>query len=690
MVLSNLAAVATINLAHDSLSRGAGWETGVGQLDPSMFVHGGHIQMMARASLPSPDSTNPSDSECEIVQELERKRRQLDDEISNFQAQKEKEFHDFEKELRARKRGKTVASSSQLGRGGPHFGVEKPPSRTSSSSALDLLVGHGASQQSRPSYWTRNKLFEKPRLGKTSPKAGPSLSRPVVSLDRMNIKGETTSPHAGRPHTPPTPTLLSRTLTHSSSSSSIAASPSPPHSKSPPPGITIPRSAASPSPEHPRNSLTGLFTPSYLALLDANIPRDYESSSALITPPVEDETATAPSSLKSSSMNEVLPLTSSSFPPNIAFSPAGHTHASKRAYTAPTVPSSRKPSALRTASGGAISRKRKHVTFRLANEAIVEPSSSYEEGPSPELGNETTQSPGSGTRSPLRSGKSSLHRTFNSDEEDAEAGVQPGMGMGDVIQRLNDYTVAEASKHGEDLDLAQEPEDEDEEEDEDDDMPMEMSHHNDEDQEDASDRFLTVEYHEDEDEPVVVEDGYFSPKNKHVSIPAQALIPSRNSPLVPYRDEDWNQLSSSDKDRLLFNARRHSDESDDIRLPRGENLARHSKSDESGFSGGLSHGVDGGSGVGFFELDEELASPDAGKVQPFQFDMDNDLDATVDAATDSIDTNLTRSKQQIARADDKKRLIDGLPSTFGVGSVPIDIVRPSVSVSSSWIGTFGH
>lgn len=53
-----------------------------------------------------------------------------------------------------------------------------------------------------------------------------------------------------------------------------------------------------------------------------------------------------------------------------------------RSHTEPAIPSTSLPSALRTASGTAV-RKRKHVTFQLADSAIVEPSSSYEEMPSP-------------------------------------------------------------------------------------------------------------------------------------------------------------------------------------------------------------------------------------------------------------------------------------------------------------------
>ena len=44
-----------------------------------------------------------SDSESEIVAELDKKRRQLDEEIARFKSQKDKEFREFEKELRSKK-----------------------------------------------------------------------------------------------------------------------------------------------------------------------------------------------------------------------------------------------------------------------------------------------------------------------------------------------------------------------------------------------------------------------------------------------------------------------------------------------------------------------------------------------------------------------------------------------------------
>ncbi|KAF7508103.1 hypothetical protein GJ744_009544 [Endocarpon pusillum] len=147
-------------------------------------------------------------------------------------------------------------------------------------------------------------------------------SRPSVSVDRVTINGLTTPPVSGTPPLGknyfPSPTLLSGTPPRNPSKRETGKSPTPPDKE---------------------NEFHGLFTPGYLQLLD-----------------------TRPSSL---------PQTAT--PPPIS--------ETKRAVTAPTLPSTSLPSALRAASGAA--RKRKHVTFRLSHSVVVEPSSSYEETPSP-------------------------------------------------------------------------------------------------------------------------------------------------------------------------------------------------------------------------------------------------------------------------------------------------------------------
>lgn len=148
-------------------------------------------------------------------------------------------------------------------------------------------------------------------------------SRPSVSVDRVTINGLTTPPVTGTPplgkNLFPSPTLLSGTPPRNPSKRETGKSPTTPDRE---------------------NEFHGLFTPGYLQLLDT----------------------------KPSSLPQIAPP-----PPPIS--------ETKRAVTTPTLPSTSLPSALRAASGAA--RKRKHVTFRLAHSVVVEPSSSYEETPSP-------------------------------------------------------------------------------------------------------------------------------------------------------------------------------------------------------------------------------------------------------------------------------------------------------------------
>lgn len=85
----------------------------------------------------------------------------------------------------------------------------------------------------------------------------------------------------------------------------------------------------------------------------------------------------------------------------------------------------------------------------------------------------------------------------------------------------------------------------------------------------------------------------------------------------------------------------------------------------------LDQADDGGSGVGFFELDEEIASPGFGEVRPFGMEEADDLQGD--------ETAKGRGTQGDYFEDEKGQ-------TYEYGeSVPIDI-RPT----GSWVGTFGH
>ncbi len=165
----------------------------------------------------------------------------------------------------------------------------------------------------------RKKKAEDVNVGGLMP-TGPC--RPSVSVNRITINGMTTPPVFG---TPP----LGKNLYPSPT---LSAGTPPRHS----PEKETGRSPTIPERE---NEFHGLFTPDYLQLLDSK-----------------------PSSLPQNALPSSL-------------------SASNRAMATPTLPSTSLPSALRPASGAA--RKRKHVTFRLADSVVVEPSSSYEETPSP-------------------------------------------------------------------------------------------------------------------------------------------------------------------------------------------------------------------------------------------------------------------------------------------------------------------
>jgi hypothetical protein len=263
-----------------------------------MYRHSAQINV-ARLSLPSPARDESSDSESEMLVELAEKRTEIDHQIASFRAQKEKEFHNFEQELRSKRK----APRSQ-------------PRDTSAISAVsNLFVG----KQSRPKGLSNGKrLSDDLHNSKSRPSALPS--KPTVGVDKLTINGITTPPILG---TPPLTRSLSRSPTNLS--------------------LTPPRKGAGKSlntRDEEKTDFSGLFTPTYLPLLEAR--------------------------------------QGTSLPPGRVISPQ-----SKRTLTVPAIPSTSLPSALRTASGNAI-RKRKHVTFQLGDTMIVEPSSSYEELPSPE------------------------------------------------------------------------------------------------------------------------------------------------------------------------------------------------------------------------------------------------------------------------------------------------------------------
>ena len=95
-----------------------------------------------------------------------------------------------------------------------------------------------------------------------------------------------------------------------------------------------------------------------------------------------------------------------------------------------------------------------------------------------------------------------------------------------------------------------------------------------------------------------------------------------------------------------------------------------------GFHDGLRQAEDGGSGVGFFELDEELESP--GLMDRFALgDEDHLTNALDDGGSGS-----EKTRQKSSKADEEGK--EPEYGSFGAGSVPINIV------SKSFIGSYGH
>lgn len=531
-----------------------------------MYRNSAQVNCLVKPSLPSPEHTGDSDSD--LIDVLDQKRRQLDEEISKFKALKDREFRDFERDLRTqckRKRSRGSSTSSEPSPPGKHTGAA-----LSNASVLNLLASthngsaNGWSSQ-KPKRGVDNVVGEK-IISRPAP-----LSKPTLSLDKLNISGETTPPTSTL-GTPPTPSALTRSMISRSPSASSATLTPPPRSH---PAESSP---AIPSTDR-FDSFAGVFTPSYLPLLES-----HDHKPAVQTPqPLEAQEEADKKQLqlinaeskrdaeKHNGKSQSLPQQSVS--PTVV--------ATKRTHSTPQLPSTSLPSALRnsggrrrggTDGGSSAARKRKHVTFQLADSAIVDPSSSYEELPSPEPRN------GSGTVRELGN--------FLNDTQE-------------VKDTENWHTHVTGRNDGSGGQQAQKP---------------------------GSDS------------------NSLSPKasiqrNGRLRSPAISPLPSPSpSPTI-------NGLAPPNE--------------------------------ESGFSGGLVASADGGSGVGFFELDEELASP------AFTEDRSFDLVRVESEELAKVDNDLLLDEKR----DDSH--LDGNVQigSFAAGSVPINIVRHP---TGSWIGSYGH
>ena len=469
------------------------------------------------AHLPSPNKTiDDSDSEMSIL--LDQKRKQLDEEIAQFKAVKDKEFQEFEKSLRKQRqkrrrehRGKTDESSST-----------EPGSKPG---ALSLLAGaskEDAEINGNATHFTKD---SQKTDGEKPAKRAPS-SKPTISLVRRNIKGETTPPGPGSP----LPTdHLSKQISRSPPNQNLAHTPPKGRSSK---GLTSP-----PPGKEGHDSFAGVFTPSYLPLLESKANEDVLKSQI---PGIKLQRHNSFSNSQTSS--ELI-------------SPVARSH---RSQTAPTFPSTSLPSALRTASGTAV-RRRKHVTFKLADSVVVDPSSSYEEMPSPEPRQESSEEM-NGITELMGNGKAHPHAEHETDDE-ADNELTPPFWK----RQIRSPTMKGRERN--------------------------------------------------------------SSADTITDVPASGADPN----LSPKSFEDT-----------------------------------------------LDQADDGGSAVGFFELDEEIASPGFGEVRPFEID-DGDVD-------DPREEEKGRGRGSRGRHDGHG-WADGKGNVYEYGgSVPINIVRPS----GSWIGSFGH
>ncbi|EXJ89328.1 hypothetical protein A1O3_02395 [Capronia epimyces CBS 606.96] len=502
-----------------------------------MYRHSAQVNLIPKNAPPSPDNT--SDSESDILDVLDRKRRQLDEEITRFKAAKDREFREFEKELRLnRKKSRGAHKDSEF------CPSSKSPSSSSTGATVLTLL---SSSQNGPA---NGLVGHKPiragdAVGDKILRSAP-LSKPTLSLDKLNVAGETL-PRVNGLATPPTASSLTRTNLRS---------PSPASTNTTPPRSQTERYPPPPTPTSDRtDSFAGVFTPAYLPLLESRDRPPFARSAKPMTSPEEEKERLRhldTGSPKEAETQKLRLESSQSLPPD-AISPS-IVATTKRTKSAGQLPSTSLPSALRSSKSGA--RKGKRVHFQLADFTVVEPSSSYEENSSPGLSPEKQEISDRAARIGEQEHSHSKQSTVGSRRKGSPKHLQLPSGR--------------EKRRG------------------------------------RGGRFISP-----------------NPSPLHSPSPSPTIEGTSGSPAV--------------------------------------------SPEESGFTGGLAQADDGGSGVGFFELDEELASPGL-REKPLEQELEVD------------------PLPEEAVADEKADGEVGLSSSFAAGSLPIDIVRPS----GSWIGSFGH
>lgn len=609
---------------------------------------------MMNNSLPSPEYTGDSDSDSEIIQELEQKRRQLDEEIANFRAHKEKEFKDFEAELKARRRQKRALQLSferQSASNNYEF-TKNSPSATPPNQSMPS----GREKKACSPRGQSSKRHSEPiRLIK--PNSGPKATSPTICLDRMTIQGQNVpKSHASPLQTPPTPSgTPSFTSSNSSRDSSITAD-KPVCSEFASINSDQPREHPPVSPEErfKEEAFAGLFVPGYLQLHGSRNDRSNRMIEGTATEPAS---PTAPSMIPESMTQH-----STSLPTPSSIPDSFHVPTTKRSYTSPSAvtrgtlaPIIRNVNGRKRTNG-----KRKHVTFQLADRAIVEPSSSYEEGPSPDLGSDSIDRRESGDS------VASATTSREVDKNEKQHTVQRQSTSLDPFGRRR-RTITPIDTPPEEIGMSM--------------ADLLLGH-------DALDPPSPPRRPPGDANA----DGYFA---SHHVLPTSLHSPESSSPEKPSAFGSVDDNAYNYKRKTLLQTQK--EERRNSRSPRtSPNVSRQNsvthvptnyipKSPkfsprhspvtwpwQGGYPGTLEDDMlSETNNVGFFELDEELSSPNAGIPRPGPLDDDKG------------DESNTYKRDEVAIPD---------PVDLQTGtSVPIDIVRHgSMSVTNSWIGTFGH
>ena len=265
----------------------------------------------------------PEAEEQDIIAALTRKRKELDDEIAQFTQRKEQEFKEFEATLRSRRKASNASHDYLQAK-------NSTPQVNASSISL-------AAESPLPNGYPTSGAESRPLKGKHTP-----------SLDGLRVQ----DPAAlSLPSPSPSPSNSSST-TGQQSEKSVSAE------------------IATPPVYERDKDFQGLFTPAYLSLLDskhASLPRR----------------SSLDASYRSTDSSRTSPDTKHKPPP---YSKRNSLNLHRDNSISPMIkPSSSLPSALRRTSSDHRPKSPKHVTFRLSDFTVVDPSSSYEELSTPEI-----------------------------------------------------------------------------------------------------------------------------------------------------------------------------------------------------------------------------------------------------------------------------------------------------------------